>query len=67
MLPFDLSTFSRMGMSLQRILELKFRLKYFLNVSFSDFNDTDLSELVWMESRLRRLEEEKEAYRKGNK
>lgn len=55
-----------MGMHLSRILELKFRLKYSLNLSFSDFNQTDLSELIWMESRLKKeLDQEKDSIKKG--
>jgi len=47
-------------------LELKFRLKYSLNLSFSDFNQTDLSELIWMESRLKKeLDQEKDSIKKG--
>lgn len=55
-----------MGMHSSRILELKFRLKYSLNLSFSDFNQTDLSELIWMESRLKKeLDQEKDSIKKG--
>lgn len=57
-----------MALPLSRILELKFRLKYHLNLSFIDFNETDLSELLWMENRLKKqFEDEKKPEKEGHR
>lgn len=42
-----------MGMPLEKIMELKFNLKYHLNVSFEEFDTTELTELLWIANRLK--------------
>ena len=41
-----------MGRTLQEILEMQFRLQYYLHMSISDFNNTDLRDLDWLHDRL---------------
>ena len=59
--PFDSTIFSHMATPLQNLLEIKFNLAYYLHLSFEDFNNTDMSELRWMNSRLhKKIEKQNE-------
>ena len=41
-----------MGKLLPEILEIQFNLLYYLHLSISDFDNTDLKDLDWMYNRL---------------
>jgi hypothetical protein len=49
-----------MELNLSDILEVQFRLLYFLHMSINDFNEMDLRDISWTYSRLlKQLEDEK--------
>jgi len=47
-----MKSFFRLANNLKYIYERKFDLKYYLNVSFSDYDNTYLRELDWMYGKL---------------
>ena len=57
-----------MGRRLEDILEMQFDLMYYLYMSVSDFDESDMRDNEWLHSRLvKQKKDEEEANKKGKK